>query len=151
MTRARSSASSRTPGAPTASSSGGASGTYTRFDNPLAVRITDAGRGARQLHRRDTTDMLLRNATTGAFEIYEISDNNVTNAAALGTVGLDFQLAGFGDFNHDGGTDITKTRVSSSFTTSATMPSRRHQTSARSGSISRWWVSATSTPTPPAT
>src|SRR5207248_2719287 len=33
-------------------------------------------------------------------------NNNITNAAALGTVGLDFQLAGFGDFNRDSSTDM---------------------------------------------
>src|SRR5262249_32386368 len=49
----------------------------------------------------DTTDMLLRNSSTGAFEVYDISNNNITNAAALGTVGLTWQVAGFGDFNHD--------------------------------------------------
>jgi endoglucanase len=47
----------------------------------------------------DTTDMLLRNATTGGFEIYDISNNNITNAASLGTVGLDWQFGGFGDFS----------------------------------------------------
>src|SRR5439155_479200 len=54
----------------------------------------------------DTTDMLLRSSTTGGFEVYDVSNNNITNAAALGTVGLDFQVAGFGDFNHDGATDM---------------------------------------------
>src|SRR5262249_29382584 len=29
----------------------------------------------------DTTDMLLRSGTTGAFEVYDISNNNITNAA----------------------------------------------------------------------
>jgi hypothetical protein len=37
----------------------------------------------------DTTDMLLRSASTGGFEVYDISNNNITNAAALGTVGLE--------------------------------------------------------------
>jgi len=49
----------------------------------------------------DTTDMMLRSASTGAFEVYDI-----TNAAALGTVGLTWQTAGFADFNADGMTDM---------------------------------------------
>ena len=50
--------------------------------------------------------MLLRSASTGTFEVYDISNNNITNAAALGTVGLDFQVAGFGDFNRERATDM---------------------------------------------
>ena len=50
--------------------------------------------------------MLLRNTNTGAFEVYDISNNNITNAAALGTVGLNWQVAGFADFNQDGMTDM---------------------------------------------
>jgi hypothetical protein len=94
--------------------------------------------------------MLLRSASTGQFEVYDINDNNITNAAALGTVGLDFQLAGFGDFNHDGGTDMilrNRNTGSSRPTTSETMPSRRPSASARSGSTFRSRASATSTPT----
>jgi hypothetical protein len=44
----------------------------------------------------DTTDMLLRNSSTGGFEVYDIANNNITGAAFLGTVGLNWQLAGFG-------------------------------------------------------
>src|SRR5207245_1418401 len=44
--------------------------------------------------------------STGQFDVYDISNNNITNATSLGTVGLDFQLAGFGDFNRDGATDM---------------------------------------------
>ena len=53
----------------------------------------------------DTTDMLLRNST-GTFEVYDISNNNITNAASLGTVGLNWKVAGFADFNGDGMTDM---------------------------------------------
>jgi len=38
---------------------------------------------------------VLRNATTGAFEVYDIANNQITGAAALGAVGLDWQLGGF--------------------------------------------------------
>src|SRR5262249_27924107 len=46
----------------------------------------------------DTSDMLLRDASTGAFKVYDISNNNITSTAALGAVGLNWQVAGFGDF-----------------------------------------------------
>jgi hypothetical protein len=42
----------------------------------------------------DTTDMLLRNST-GAFEVYDIANNQLIGAASLGSVGLDWQLGGF--------------------------------------------------------
>jgi hypothetical protein len=60
----------------------------------------------------DTTDMMLRSTSTaggtpaGAFEVYDIANNNITGAAFLGTVGLDWQVAGFADFNHDSMTDM---------------------------------------------
>jgi len=41
----------------------------------------------------------LRNSNTGAFEIYNISNNVIINAAASGTVGLDWQVGGFGNFS----------------------------------------------------
>src|SRR5439155_235456 len=67
-----------------------------------------AGLGA--FNGSDTTDMLLRRATTGAFEVYDISNNiinnQITSAFNIGTVGLNFQVAGFGDFNQDGTTDM---------------------------------------------
>ena len=36
------------------------------------------------------SDMLLRNANTGGFEVYDISNNQITSAAFLGNVGLDY-------------------------------------------------------------
>jgi hypothetical protein len=39
--------------------------------------------------------MVLRNTKTGAFEVYDISNNMITGAASLGSVGLDWQLGGF--------------------------------------------------------
>src|SRR5262249_15817149 len=53
-----------------------------------------------------TTDMMLRNTTSGQFELYDILNNQITSAFNIGTVGLDFQVAGFGDFNADGTTDM---------------------------------------------
>src|SRR5262249_7534512 len=47
----------------------------------------------------DTSDMLLRNATTGAFQSYAIANNNITRSDSLGTVGLDWQFSGVGNFS----------------------------------------------------
>jgi hypothetical protein len=38
--------------------------------------------------------MLMRNSTTGAFEVYDISHNAITSAASMGQVGLQWQVAG---------------------------------------------------------
>jgi uncharacterized repeat protein (TIGR01451 family) len=56
----------------------------------------------------DTSDMLLRNASTGGFRVYDISNsnNNITNTAFLGSVGLDWQVMGFGNFSSRGETDM---------------------------------------------
>ncbi len=35
------------------------------------------------------TDMLMRNSNTGVFEIYDISNNQITSAAPMGQVGLE--------------------------------------------------------------
>jgi hypothetical protein len=37
----------------------------------------------------------LRNVNTGQFEVYDIANNQITGAALLGAVGLDWQLGGF--------------------------------------------------------
>src|SRR5207302_7676910 len=50
--------------------------------------------------------MLLRNSSTGGFQVYDISNNNITNSAFLGTVGLDWQVMGFGNFSSLGETDM---------------------------------------------
>jgi hypothetical protein len=42
-----------------------------------------------------TSDMVLRNVNTGAFEVYDIANNQLTGATPLGAVGLDWQLGGF--------------------------------------------------------
>ena len=38
---------------------------------------------------------MLRNVNSGAFEVYDIANNQLTGAAPLGAVGLDWQLGGF--------------------------------------------------------
>jgi hypothetical protein len=47
----------------------------------------------------EPAEMFLRNSNTGVFEIYSINNNVVTSATALGQVGLEWQVAGFGDFS----------------------------------------------------
>jgi hypothetical protein len=37
----------------------------------------------------------LRNVNSGAFEVYDIANNQLTGAAPLGAVGTDWQLGGF--------------------------------------------------------
>jgi hypothetical protein len=46
------------------------------------------------VHAAGASDLVLRNVTTGAFEVYDIANNALTNAAPLGQVGLDWQLGG---------------------------------------------------------
>ncbi|HEU5255042.1 MAG TPA: hypothetical protein VFU28_03575 [Vicinamibacterales bacterium] len=38
---------------------------------------------------------MLRNVNTGAFEVYDIANNQITAAALLGQVGLDWSVGGF--------------------------------------------------------
>jgi hypothetical protein len=51
----------------------------------------------------NTTDMVLRDSNSGAFEVYNIRGNNIINAASLGAVGLNWQFGGFGDFSSQPG------------------------------------------------
>ncbi len=54
-----------------------------------------------------TTDMMLRDSDSGSFVLYNnINNNAVTGANAIGAVGLDWQVQGFGDFNGDGTDDM---------------------------------------------
>jgi len=52
------------------------------------------------------TDLLLRNSTTGGLEVYDINNNQLTNAAFIGTVGLDWQFAGAGPVHAPGASDL---------------------------------------------
>jgi hypothetical protein len=40
------------------------------------------------------SDMLLRNSNTGGLEVYDIAKNQITTAAFIGTVSLDWQFSG---------------------------------------------------------
>jgi hypothetical protein len=48
----------------------------------------------------------LRNSNTGGLEVYDISNNQITGAAFLGTVGLDWQFAGVAPVRGPGTTDL---------------------------------------------
>jgi hypothetical protein len=56
----------------------------------------------------NTSDMLLRNSTSGAFQVYNVApnNNNITGSASLGTVGLEWEVGGFGNFSSLGETDM---------------------------------------------
>ena len=52
------------------------------------------------------TDMLLRNVNTGGLEVYDIGTNQITDAAFMGTVGLNWQFSGVGNFSGRGTSDL---------------------------------------------
>jgi hypothetical protein len=51
----------------------------------------------------DETDMLMRNSNSGAFELYDIANNQITSATSLGQVGLEWEFSGTGDFSSQPG------------------------------------------------
>ena len=50
--------------------------------------------------------MILRNAGTGGVEVYDIRNNKLTGAAFMGTVGLNWQFSGVGNFSSQGESDM---------------------------------------------
>jgi hypothetical protein len=57
------------------------------------------------------TDMIMRNTTTGGLEVYDIANDQITNAAFLGTVGLDWQFAGVAPVHGPGASDLVLRNV----------------------------------------
>jgi hypothetical protein len=55
----------------------------------------------------DPSDMLLRNSTSGAFQAYEIVDNNIISSNSMGAVGMSWQVMGFGIFGPFSGSGET--------------------------------------------
>jgi hypothetical protein len=56
----------------------------------------------------------LRNVNSGVFEVYDIANNQLTGAAPLGSVGLDWQLGGFAadpPIASTGGSDNTTSQL----------------------------------------
>jgi hypothetical protein len=54
---------------------------------------------------------LLRNVNTGGLEVYDINNNQLTGAAFLGTVGLDWQFAGVAPVRAAGESDLVLRNV----------------------------------------
>jgi hypothetical protein len=52
------------------------------------------------------TDTLLRNVNTGGLEVYDIHNNQITNAAFMGAVGLNWQFSDVGNFSSRGTSDL---------------------------------------------
>jgi hypothetical protein len=53
-----------------------------------------------------TGDMIMRNTKTGGMEVYDIANNQITAAAFIGTVGLDWQFAGIAPVHAAGASDL---------------------------------------------
>jgi hypothetical protein len=58
-------------------------------------------------------DLLLRNVNTGGLEVYDINNNQLTGAAFIGAVGLDWQFAGVAPANGAGTSDLVLRNVNS--------------------------------------
>jgi hypothetical protein len=97
---------------------GSDAGTYYTFSFPssnytVAGAINDLGEivghsvdyidGSYQTNGFTASDpppsMMMRNINSGAFEIYNVNNNQLGSPVALRTVGLDWQVAGYGDFS----------------------------------------------------
>jgi len=57
------------------------------------------------------TDMIMRNKTTGGLLVYDIANNQITNAVFLGTVGLEWQFAGVAPVHGPGASDLVLRNV----------------------------------------
>ena len=53
----------------------------------------------------------MRNANTGGLEVYDINNNQLTNAAFIGTVGLEWQFAGIAPIRAAGASDLVLRNV----------------------------------------
>jgi hypothetical protein len=60
---------------------------------------------------RNEGDMLLRNVSTGGLMLYDISNNQITGAFILGTVGVDWQFAGVAPVHGAGTSDLVLRNV----------------------------------------
>jgi hypothetical protein len=80
-----------------------ARGSSLIFDHPPAVASPDLGNvgldwqyaGIAPVHAPGASDLVLRNVNTGAFQVYNIANNQLIGSAPLGQVGSDWQLGGF--------------------------------------------------------
>jgi len=57
------------------------------------------------------TDMMMRNTSTGGLEVYDIVNNQITGAAFLGSIGLEWQFAGVAPVSGAGRSDLVLRNV----------------------------------------
>jgi len=57
------------------------------------------------------SDVIMRNTNSGGLEVYNIANNQITGAAFLGTVGLDWQFAGVAPVHGPGASDLVLRNV----------------------------------------
>jgi hypothetical protein len=55
--------------------------------------------------------MIMRNTNTGGLEVYDIANNQITGAAFLGTIGLEWQFAGIAPVHAAGASDLVLRNV----------------------------------------
>ena len=65
------------------------------FLSNVAIRLEWQSAGIAPVHSAGSSDLVLRNVNTGAFEVYGIAGNTLVGAASLGQVGLDWRFGGF--------------------------------------------------------
>jgi hypothetical protein len=58
----------------------------------LSEKFGEPGEPTRRV---GASDMVLRDVNSGAFEVYDIANNQLTGAAGLGQVGPEYQVGGF--------------------------------------------------------
>jgi hypothetical protein len=80
--------------------SDGASHCMTVYDRDQPVFYGTIGMdwqfaGVAQVNIAGASDLVLRNVNAGAFQVYNIANNQLTGSASVGAVGLDWQLGGF--------------------------------------------------------
>src|SRR5262249_50821326 len=59
------------------------------------------------------TDLLFRNSATGALQVYDIANNQLTRTASIGAVGLEWQFAGVAAGHGAGPSDLVLRNVNS--------------------------------------
>ena len=61
----------------------------------------------RQFQQRPgESDLLLRNSSTGALQLYNIKNNQITGSESIGTVGVDWTFAGVAPVSAPGASDL---------------------------------------------
>jgi len=89
----------------------------------------------------DSSDMLLRNSTSGAFQVYDIApnSNNIIGSTSLGTVGLEWQVLTFGNFDNVGNTDMILRDLNTAALQVYNLANNQVTGSARLGAVGLEW------------